>query len=167
MAIEFDDSEYDEDFILKAAVISHARSRSLKEVAALLCVPPELLEKWKEYYDKKIKVQYLPDKHIRHKSAPIFFLPVPDYKKVDKSILEKCPECGSKVVFDSIKRFPVQQGQSAEFAGQDSWGTNVGVFPVKLSVVDVTTERIECCPECGLYIIRYVTERLANSEMQY
>ena len=165
MADEFDDSEYDEEFILKAVVISHARSRSLKEVAALLCIPPELLEKWKEYYDKKIKVQYLPDKHIRHKSAPIFFLPVPDYKKVDKSILEKCPECGSKVVFGSIKRFPVQQGQSAEIAGQNGRSEDCSVYPVKLSVVDVTTERIERCPECGLYVIRYVTERLANSEI--
>ena len=166
MSYEVNENEYSEEFILKAAVISHARSRSLKEVATLLCVPPEMLEKWKDYYSKKIKVQYLPNKFIRHREPVFLFFPVQNYKKVNKSILDICPECDSQVVFDSIKRFPVQQAQSAEIAGQHSLSkAGGGGFPVKISFRDVTTERIERCPECGLYVIRYVTERLANSEV--
>ena len=145
-------------------MIAHARSRSLKEVAALLCVPPELLEKWKEYYAGKIKIQYLPDKFIRHKEFSLFYIKPPNYKKMDKRILENCPGCGLKVVFESIKSLPVQRAQSAEIAGQHSWANADGVFPVNSPFMDITSERIERCPNCGFYVIRYVTERLANSE---
>ena len=164
MLNEFDDKQYDEDFILRAVVISHSRSRSIKEVAALLCVPAELLEKWKNCYSKKIEIQYLPEKHIRNKNPSLFFLPIPNYKKVKKNMLERCPGCNSFVVFDSIKRFPVQKEKTTEIGSQHSWTKEYGVFPVNLPYVKVTTERFENCPNCGLYVIRYVTEKFANSE---
>ena len=165
MEYEFKDCDYEYDFIIKAVVISYARSRSIKEVAALLCVPPELLEKWKEYYSKKIKVQYLPNKYVKHKRIGRLSFSIRKNRETDNKLLEKCPECGKDVTYDSIKCFQVQQAQSAEISNLHSWAKGSGGYPVKFSVVNVTTERIERCPECGLFIVRYVTERLPNSEV--
>jgi len=165
LSFDVQDGEYNEEFVREAAVIAHARSRSLNEIATQLCVPPELLLRWKEYYAKKINVKYLPAEFVRNRRPVLFFLPVPDNKKVDKNHLRKCPECSSKVFFDSLKCFQVQQTQSADIYGQHSWAKTNGAFPVKIPVVDVVTERIERCPKCGLYTIRYVTERLANADI--
>jgi len=151
--VKLNDKEYDEEFIFKAAVIAHARSRSLNEVAASLCVPPESLENRKEYYAKKIKIQYLPNKYIQHN------------KRADKEVVEKCPGCGSRAVFEPIKSFPVQQAQNTEFIVQQGGGYDTGAYLIDSPVVDVTTEYIERCPKCGLYTIQYITERLPNSEV--
>jgi DNA-directed RNA polymerase subunit RPC12/RpoP len=164
MSDEFYDKEYDEAFILRAVAISHVRSRSLKEVALVLCVPVELLEKWKNHYAKKIKIQYLPDKHLRNLYNP-FIHAFPNYSKVKKSDSEHCPGCNSRIVFNLIRSLPVQQKEGAYVSALNSWTKTSGPYSVTTSYMKVITERIEQCPNCNLYIIRFVSEKIASSEI--
>ena len=142
--------EYEEAFVLRAVAIAHARSRSLNEVAAALSVPPELLFAWKDRFADKVKVRYIKDERPGDKLSkkPI--------------IMEKCDSCGSKVVWESVKNFVIQREEDVSLGTGDSGDD--GILGAKVPYVRVTTEKIERCPVCGVYVIYNITEKLTKSE---
>jgi len=142
--------EYDEAFILRAVAIAHARSRSLKEVAAALSIPPELLFAWKDTYANKVKVRYIRDERSGDK---LFKKPI---------IMEKCDDCGSKVVWESVKTFVIHREEDVSLGTGDSGDD--GILGAKVPYVRVATEKIERCPVCGVYVIYNLTEKLTKSE---
>jgi len=142
--------EYDEAFILRAVAIAHARSRSLKEVAAALSIPPELLFAWNDTYANKVKVRYIKDERLGGKfpKKPV--------------VLEKCDSCGSKVVWEPIKTFVIHREEDVSLGTGDSGDD--GILGAKVPYVRVSTEKIERCPVCGDYVIYNLTEKLTKSE---
>ena len=156
--------EYDEAFILRAVAISHARSRSLSEVAALLSIPVEMLEQWKRDYADRVEVRYLDDIRAKskHRGMPYFSKPA---KGRDSEKLARCPKCGADVVFEPVKSIEVQRGEGVDIGTHDDI-MNSGddaIFGIKVPYVLVRTERIARCPACGLYTIQNVTEKLTQS----
>ena len=161
---ELEAAEYDEAFILRAVAISHVRSRSVSEVAALLSIPVELLEKWKEDYRDKVEVRFLEDLRVRSKHRGMPFFSKPEKGK-DGEKLERCPKCGAHVVFEPVKSIEVQRGEGVDIGTHDEI-MNSGddaIFGIKVPYVSVRTERIERCPACGLYTIQNITEKLTQS----
>jgi len=150
MAEDIKQDEYEEAFILRAVAIAHARSRSLKEVAAALSIPPELLAEWKDIYAEKVKVRYIRDERPGDKISkkPIF--------------MEKCDSCGSKVVWEPVKTFVIQREEDVSLGTGDSGDD--GILGAKVPYVRVATEKIERCPACGVYVIYNLTEKLTKSE---
>ena len=142
--------EYDEAFILRAVAIAHARSRSLKEVAAALSIPPELLFAWNDTYANKVKVRYIKDERLGGKfpKKPV--------------VLEKCDSCGSKVVWEPIKTFVIHREEDVSLGTGDSGDD--GILGAKVPYVRVSKEKIERCPVCGDYVIYNLTEKLTKSE---
>ena len=156
--------EYDEAFILRAVAISHTRSRSLSEVAALLSIPVEMLEKWKRDYADRVEVRRLEDVRVKskHRGMPYFSKPA---KGKEKEKLMRCPKCGADVVFEPVKSIEVQRGEGFDIGTHDDI-MNSGddaIFGIKVPYVQVRTERIARCPACGLYTIQNVTEKLTQS----
>ena len=155
---------YDEAFICRAAAIAHARSRSVSEVAASLSIPAELLETWKKDYAGKIKVRFIDDVRVRskHRGIPFFSKPA---KGKSAPQLERCPECGSDVVFEPVKGFEVLREEGVDIGTSDSImnSGDDGIFGIEIPYVKVTTELIARCPVCGLYTIQNITEKLTNS----
>ena len=142
--------EYDEAFILRAVVLTHARSRSLSEVAASLSLPVELLKEWKENYGDKVNVRYIKEERPGDKI----------FKKTKR--MEKCDTCKAVVVWEPIKAFEIHREESVDI-GTGNSGDD-GIFGIKVPYVRVTTERIERCPACGVYVIQNITEKLTKSE---
>ena len=146
--------EYDEAFKLRAVAISHARSRSLSEVAASLSLPLDLLESWKNDYADKIKVRYIRDERPGDRL----------FKRPKQ--MEKCDSCGAKVVWEPVKTFEVQREEGVAIGTSDSImnSGDDGIFGAKVPYVRITTEKIERCPACGVYVIFNHTEKLTKSE---
>ena len=154
MTDEIIKDEYDEAFKRRAVVLTYARSRSLSEVAAMLSIPAELLEEWKNEYADKINVRYIKD--LRPGDA-IF--------KRNKR-MEKCDTCGNVVVWEPIKTFEVQRAESVSIGTSDSImnSGDDGIFGTKVPYVRVTTERIERCPACGVYVVQNIIEKFTKAE---
>jgi len=142
--------EYDEAFILRAVVLTHARSRSLSEVAASLSIPADLLEEWKRDYGDKVKVRYIKEERPGDKI----------FKKTKR--MEKCDTCSAVVVWEPVKTFEVHREEGVAI-GTGNSGDD-GIFGIKVPYVRVTTERIERCPACGVYVVQNITEKLTKSE---
>jgi len=145
---------FNEAFILRAVVLTHARSRSLTEVAAMLSIPSELLEEWKRDYSDKINVRYIKDERPGDKL----------FKRTKR--MEKCDTCGAVVVWEPVKTFEVQREEGVAIGTSDSImnSGDDGIFGAKVPYVRVTTERIERCPACGVYVIQNITEKFTKSE---
>ena len=154
MADEIIKEEYDEAFKLRAVVLTHARSRSLTEVAASLSIPSELLSEWKKEYADKVKVRYIKDDRPGDKL----------FKRTKR--MEKCDSCGAVVVWEAVKTFEVQRVEGVDIGTSDKLmnSGDDGIFGIKVPYVRITTERIERCPACGVYVIQNITEKLTNSE---
>jgi len=148
------EEEYDEAFKLRAVAITHARSRSLAEVAASLSLPAELLEAWRNDYADKVKVRYIRDERPGDRI----------FKKSKR--MEKCDSCGAVVVWEAVKSFDVQREEGVAIGTSDSImnSGDDGIFGIKVPYVRVTTERIERCPACGVYVIFNIVEKLTKSE---
>ena len=146
--------EYDEAFKLRAVAISHARSRSLKEVAASLSIPAESLEAWREEYADKVKVRHIREERPGDK---IFKRTKP---------MEKCDSCGAVVVWEPVKTFEVGREESVAIGTSDNImnSGDDGIFGTKVPYVRLTTERIERCPACSVYVIYNYTEKKTKSE---
>ena len=131
---------YDETFIFRAVALTHARSRSLNEVAATLSLPVELLESWKRDYADKVKVRYIKDERPGDKI----------FKRTKR--MEKCDSCGAVVVWEAVKAFEVQREEGVNIGTGDNImnSGDDGIFGIKVPYVRVTTERIERCPACGV-----------------
>ena len=161
---EHEAGEYDEAFILRAVAISHVRSRSVSEVAALLSIPAVILEKWRRDYADRVEVRYLEDvfSKSKHVGLPYFA----KWKKTTvKEKIKRCPKCGSDVVFEPVKSIEVQRGEGVDIGTHDDI-MNSGddaIFGIEVPYVRVRTERIARCPACGLYTIQNVTEKLTQS----
>ena len=147
---------FDEAFITRAVAISFARTWSNPAIAASLCIPIESYNEWIEKYSDKIKVVYLKDRNVIGKLAP----------RSDRKKLEKCPGCGSEVVFDSVKSFEVQRLEGVDMGTHSSImnSGDDGILGNKVPYVRITTEVISKCPVCGVYTVQNVTEKLTNSE---
>jgi len=147
---------FDEAFILRAVAISNARTWSNPAIAASLCIPMELYDEWIKEYADKVKVVYLKDKSIKGKYA----------ENTGSKKLEKCPGCGSEVVFEPVKSFEVQRLEGVDIGTQNSImnSGDDGILGNKVPYVRITTEVITKCPVCSLYTIRNVTEKLTYSE---
>jgi len=145
---------YDEAFIIRAVAISHARSRSLKEVAAALSIPVELLESWKAEYADRIKVRYIRDERPGDRI----------FKRTKR--MEKCDSCGSVVVWEPVKAFEVGREEGVAIGTSDSImnSGDDGIFGIKVPYVRITTEQIERCPACGVYVIYNLIEKRTKSE---
>jgi len=146
--------EYDEKFKLRAVALTFARSRSLKEVAAALSIPAELLAAWKNDYADKVKVRYIKDERPGDKL----------FKRTNP--MERCDSCGAKVVWEPVKIFEIQREEGVSIGTHDSImnSGDDGIFGAKVPYVRVTTERIERCPACGVYVIFNLIEKLTKSE---
>jgi len=146
--------EYDEAFILRAVVLTHARSRSLSEVASSLSIPAELLEEWKRDYGDKVNVRYIKEEHPGEKI----------FKKAKR--MEKCDTCKAVVVWEPVKTFEVHREEGVNIGTGDSImnSGDDGIFGIKVPYVRVTTERIERCPACGVYVIQNIIEKFTKSE---
>jgi rRNA maturation protein Nop10 len=147
---------FDEAFIMRAVAISYALTWSNPAIAASLCIPMELYDEWIKEYAEKIKVVYLKDKKVIGKLT----------ESHGKKKLEKCPGCGSEVVFEPVKSFEVQRLEGVDIGTQSSImnSGDDGILGNKVPYVRITTEVISKCPACNLYTIRNVTEKLTNSE---
>jgi len=145
--------EYGEAFKLRAVAIAHARTWSNKAIAATLSIPADLFEDWIEEYSDKVEVCYVKDKHIKSKQV--------------KEKLEKCPKCGAAVIFEHIKSFEVQRVEGVDIGTHDSImnSGDDGIFGIKVPYVRITTERINRCPACGVYVIQNIFEKLTKSEV--
>ena len=146
--------DYDEAFKTRAVAIAHARSRSLKEVAAVLSIPAESLEAWKNEYADRVKVRYMKDVYP---GGRLFQRPKP---------MEKCDTCGAVVVWEPVKAFVVRRDEVVDIGTSDSImnSGDDGILGAKVPHVRVTTERIERCPACGVYVIYNYSEKLSKSE---
>ena len=146
--------EYEEAFILRAAALTYVRSRSLSEVAASLSIPVDLLAAWKEGYADKVKVRYIKDERPGDKL----------FKRTKP--MERCDSCGAKVVWETVKVFEIQREEGVDIGTHDSImnSGDDGIFGIKVPYVRITTERIERCPACGVYVIYNLTEKLTKSE---
>ena len=146
--------DYDESFILRAVAISHARSRSLGEVAAFLSIPVESLEEWTRDFADKVHVRYIRDER--------------PYDKIFKKTknMERCDTCGAKVVWEAVKTFEVQREEGVDIGTSDNImnSGDDGIFGIKVPYVRITTEHIERCPACGVYVVYNRTEKLTKSE---
>jgi len=151
---ENNDNEYDEAFKLRAVAISRARSRSLKEVAANLSIPAELLDSWREKYADMVKVRYIREERPGDKI----------FKRSKR--MEKCDSCGAVVVWEPVKAFEVGREEGVAIGTSDSImnSGDDGIFGAKVPYVRLTTERIERCPACGVYVIFNHTEKKTKSE---
>ena len=147
--------EYDEEFICRAVAIGHARSRTNNAIAKALSVPAELLEEWTRDYSDKVKVLYLEDRQIKRSQQ---------IKNAEK--LERCPECGADVVFDTVRFFEMGREEGVDIGTHNSImdSGNDGIYGIQVPYVRITRELIERCPACNTYIIRNVTEKLSKSE---
>jgi len=161
MADEFKNNDngseqYDDDFIMRAVAISFARTWSNPAIAASLCIPMELYDEWIRERAGEIRVEYLKDRNVRGRLAG----------GKARGKLEKCPGCGSEVVFEPVKSFEVQRVQGVDFGAQNSImnSGDDGILGNKVPYVRVTTEIILKCPACGLYTIQNVTEKMTKSE---
>ena len=154
MTDEIIKDEYDEAFKIRAVVLTHARSRSLAEVAASLSIPSESLTEWVKEYADKVRVRYIKDARL---DEMIF-------KRMKR--MEKCDSCGAVVVWEPVKAFEVQRVEGVDIGTKDNLmnSGDDGIFGIKVPYVRITTERIERCPACGVYVIQNITEKLTNSE---
>ena len=160
-----DAAAYDEEFILRAVAIAQARSWSNPAIAASLCIPAELLDKWIIEYSDRIAVRYLEDKRIKRKQSGLSHLINPP-KKTDEEKMERCPGCGADVVFEPVKAFEIQREEGFDIGTKSDImnSGNDGIYGSKIPYVRITTEHISRCPACSLYTIQNVTEKLSNSE---
>ena len=151
-----DNGHFDEAFIIRAVAISFARTWSNPAIAASLCIPIELYNEWIQKHSDKIKVVYLKDKNVIGRFT----------QGKAGSKLEKCPGCGSEVLFEPVKSFEVQRVEGVDIGTKDSImnSGDDGIFGIKVPYVRITTEVISKCPVCGLHTIQNVTEKLTNSE---
>jgi DNA-directed RNA polymerase subunit RPC12/RpoP len=153
MTDDLNGNHYDEEFILRAVAIAHARTWSNPAIAASLCIPSDLYDEWIKNYSDKVKVAYLGDIYVRG-------------KRYDSKKLERCPGCGSEVVFDPVKTLQVQREEGVDIGTHSSImnSGDDGILGAKVPYVKITTEVIARCPACGIYVIRNVTEKVTNSE---
>ena len=144
--------QYDEAIIMNAVAVAHARSRTNAAIAASLCVPVDLLEEWLHEYEGKVDVRYIEGKA--------------GGKTVPKGGFERCPKCGSKVVFDPIKAFEVLREEGVDIGTHNRImdSGDDGIYGAKVPYVKITTELIARCPVCGVYTIRLLTDKLRKSE---
>jgi len=151
---EKSEEEYDEAFKLRAVALTHARSRSLSEIAAIISLPAELIESWKNEYADKIKVRYIKDERPGDRI----------FKKTKR--MEKCDTCGAVVVWEAVKTFEVQREEGVDIGTSDNImnSGDDGIFGIKVPYVRITTEHIERCPACGVYVVYNLTEKLTKSE---
>jgi len=146
--------DFDEAFILRAVALAHARSRSLKEVAFYLSIPVESLEDWKDVYADRVKVRYIKDERPGDRI----------FKKTKR--MEKCDSCGAVVVWEPVKAFEVRREEGIDLGTSDNImnSGDDGILGAKIPHVRVTTELIERCPACGVYVIYNLTEKKTKSE---
>jgi len=147
---------FDEAFIQRAVAIAYARTWSNPAIAASLCIPIELYEKWIIEHAHEVKVVYLKDKKVVGRYT----------ESSGKKKFEKCPGCGAEVVFEPVKSFEVQRLEGVDIGTQSSImnSGDDGILGNKVPYVRITTEVISKCPACNLYTIQNVTEKLTNSE---